>query len=44
MKAWVKIQNEWYELLGIGQTLVGVLVGITPMTLPKSLVDGYRLA
>ena len=44
MRAWVKIQNEWYELLGIGQTLVGVLIGTKSLTLPKSLVDGYKLA
>jgi len=44
MKAWVKIQGEWFELLGIGGTLIAFLVGSKPLTLPKKLVEGYKLA
>jgi len=44
MKRWVRIQKEWYELLGIGTVVISVLTGSRVMILPKIIVDGYKLA
>lgn len=43
MIRWVKIMNEWYELLEIGTRFVSVLIDFQVILIPKIFVNGYKL-
>lgn len=44
MLDWVRIQGQWFHLLSTKAKTVVVMIGGRSFTLPKMLIDGFKVA